>query len=180
MALKLHDKRKIARRLNVGHGLSNFEFHSFLEKYMKKLLLATGIGIALAGLAGAASAACSAPAATQVSDVAALTTLLQGNTVCVPTTTVPTMTWQELHSGGNGGPLIDYKRGPGHATDPSETVGTWLVTGNSGGQRAVVTHNYGSGGSYTYTVWNNGNGTHSFCSGAPEVTARIKPGGGAC
>ena len=147
---------------------------------MKKFLLTAGIGVALVSMANVAFAACAAPAATPVSTVAGLITLLQGNTVCVPTTTIPTMTWQELHSGGNGGPLIDFKRGPGHATDPSETVGTWLVTGNAGGARAIVTHNYGSGGSYGYTVWNNGNGTHSFCSAAPEITARIKLGGGAC
>jgi hypothetical protein len=145
---------------------------------MKKLFLAASVGMALASVGGQALAACASPSV-RVSAVASLVTLLQGNTVCVPTTTVPTMTWQELHSGSNGGPLIDYKRGPGHATDPSATVGTWSVTGVAG-QRAQVTHNYGSGGSFTYTVWNNGNGTHSFCSAGPEIVARIKLGGGAC
>ena len=28
--------------------------------------------------------------------------------------------------------------------------------------------------------WNNGNGTHSFCSANPEIVVRIKTGGGAC
>ena len=146
---------------------------------MKKLLLAAGVGMALASLGGQAMATCGAPSV-PVSTVASLITLLQGNTVCVPTTTVPTMTWQELHSGANGGPLIDFKRGAGHATDPSATVGTWLVTGDPAGQRALITHNYGTGGSYTYTVWNNSNGTHSFCSANPEIIARVKTGGGAC
>ena len=142
---------------------------------MKPLILAASISLVLAGLTGEAAAACAAPSV-RVNTVAALNTLLTGNTVCVPPVTVADMTWQERHQAG--GALVDYKRGPASTTDPSEQVGTWIVTGPDG--RVLVTHNYGSGGSYAYSVFNNGDGTHSFCSGQPEIKARIKTGGGAC
>lgn len=147
---------------------------------MKKLLLATSVGVLLATVAGQALAVCTGGG--RVNATTALTTLLQNNTVCVPAVTVPTMTWQELHSGSSGGAnnLIDFKRGPGHAVDPSEPVGSWTISGNAGGNAAVVNHNYGTGGSFTYQVFNNGDGTHSFCSSAPEIVTRVKTGGGGC
>ncbi len=144
---------------------------------MKKLLLAASVGIALVSMGGQAIGACIAPS-TRVILIADVNTLLTGNTVCSPpTASQPNFLWQELHQAG--GALVDYKRGPGHAVDPSETVGTWSVTGVSG-TRAVVTHNYGAGSTFGYTVWNNGNGTHSFCGGNGEFVTRIKTGGGAC
>lgn len=142
---------------------------------MKAVMFAASFGLALAGLPTTTMAACLAPSV-RVNTLAALNTLLQGNTACVPPVTVPTMTWQELHQAG--GALIDYKRGPADTVDPSKQVGTWAVTGVDG--RAFVTFNYGTGGIYTYQVWNNGDGTHSFCSANPEIIGRIKPGGGAC
>lgn len=116
----------------------------------------------------------------------AIRALLGGNTVCVPAVTVPTMTWQELHVGTSAsttGPLVDFKRGPppGETVDPSKTVGTWTVDGQ-GNSPGTVAHNYGSGGSYTYTVHGSGvvGTNHSFCVGATEIVARVKLGGGAC
>lgn len=82
-----------------------------------------------------------------------------------------TQRWQELHE--SGGVLFDYKRGLTDKVDPSEVVGTWRVTGTNRG--AFVTHDYGGGHVYTYSVYNNGNGTHSFCGGGSEITATIKP-----
>jgi hypothetical protein len=78
-----------------------------------------------------------------------------------------------------GGVLIDYKRGPADAVDPTKQVGNWSVTGRDG-RSVFVTYDYGGGKIYTYAVWNNGDGTHSFCSANPEIKARIKSGGGAC
>lgn len=142
---------------------------------MKPLIIATTLVVATAVLPSAAMAACSPPAATRVSSIAALTTLLSGKTVCVPSTKAGwTWEWQEIHQAPNI--LVDYKKGPGDSVDPSKPVGTWTISGNAGGLRAVVTHDYGGGQSYTYTVWNNGNGTHSFCSGNPEIVATIKSG----
>lgn len=138
---------------------------------MKTFVLASTMALAL--VSGEAMAVCSGNGrlnATQLGSV------LTNNTVCVPAVTVTNMTWQELHS--SGGSLVDYKRGPGHAVDPSETVGTWSVIGT--GNSATIRHNYGTGGSYDYAVFDNGNGTHSFCSARPEIVGRVKSGGGAC
>jgi len=146
---------------------------------MKTLLLASTI--ALAVVSGEAMADCSN--STRLGPTA-ISALLGGNTVCVPVATVDPMTWQELHTGtatSTTGSLVDYKRGPGHATDPSETVGTWTVNGNGVGN-ASVTHNYGSGGSFTYEVHGSGvvGTNHSFCGSGPEIVARVKSGGGGC
>ena len=113
---------------------------------------------------------------------AAIRTLLGNNTVCVPASSSPNMTWQELHVGTTSGALIDYKRGPGHAVDPSETVGSWTVNGTGVGN-STVTHAYsGGGGTYIYTVHGTGavDTNHSFCGGPTEIVARVKSGGGAC
>lgn len=142
---------------------------------MKPLITVITFVMAMAGLPSAATAACSPSAATRVSSITNLTTLLSGKTVCVPSTKPGwTWEWQELHQAPNI--LVDYKKGPADPVDPSKTVGTWTISANQSGQRAVVTHQYLGGQSYTYTVWNNGNGTHSFCEGATEVVATIKTG----
>jgi hypothetical protein len=141
---------------------------------MKVLMLA--VALALAGLPAAAMAACGAPSV-RLADPA-LTTLLQGNTVCVPVVTQPTMTWQEFHQAG--GTLIDYKRGPSDPVDPTKIVGTWAITGNST-RGWFVTYTYPpSGGTYNYSVWDNGNGTHSFCSANPEIIGKVIIGQVAC
>ncbi|MEP6587728.1 MAG: hypothetical protein ABJA84_03090 [Polaromonas sp.] len=139
---------------------------------MKQFVLVATMACAI--VSGEAMAACSGNSLS----VAQLNTLLTGNTVCSPSSAP--FNWQELHQAG--GALIDYKRGPGHAVDPSETVGSWAVAGNNAGNNAKVTHNYGSGGSYTYTVYGSGvvNTPHSFCGSGPEIVTRIKSGGGAC
>ena len=143
---------------------------------MNPIILAALAGMTLASLPALSLAACAAPSV-RVATATAMTTLLQGNTVCVPVVTQPTMEAQELHQAG--GALVDYKRGPAHPVDPSMQVGSWTVTG-TGGRSAFVTHNYGGGAQYTYAVWNNNDGTHSFCSANPEIKVRIKTGGGAC
>ncbi len=145
----------------------------------KKSLIASSVGLLVAAVCGQAFAACDNASRLNAAQIGAL---LAGNTVCVPAVTVPTMTWQELHSGGAaGGSLIDFKRGPGHPVDPSETVGSWTVTGTGVGNSFVI-HNYGTGGSFTYEVHGTGNvgDNHSFCVGGTEIVGRVKPGGGAC
>ena len=142
---------------------------------MKKFVLVAIMASSL--VSGQAMAACTT--ATRLAGPA-ISALLENNTVCVPTVTIPTMTWQELHQGTSGGALVDYKRGPGHPVDPSETVGTWTVTGQ-GNSPGTVVHNYGSGGSYTYTVHSTPvSNIYSFCVGLTEIVARVKSGGGAC
>ena len=180
MASKLH----VATRGNLsGYGqlapsrLAEIRLITFQkENPMKKIVLVAVMAGSL--VSGQAMAACTA--ATRLAGPAIIT-LLAGNTVCVPTATILTMTWQELHSGTSGGPLIDYKRGPSHPVDPSETVGTWTVNGTEQGNSSV-THAYsGGGGTYTYTVHSTTvSDIYSFCVGATEIVARVKSGGGAC
>lgn len=146
---------------------------------MKKYVLVAAMAGSL--VSGEAIAACTG--GTRL-DAAAISALLGGKTVCVPMVTIATMTWQELHVGNTTsttGALIDYKRGPGHPVDPSETVGTWTVNGTGNGN-STVTHAYGSGGSYIYSVHGNPDGSYSFCPlpSGTEIFARVKLGGGAC
>ena len=137
---------------------------------MKTSLLAVLISLGSVGLAGQAAAACASPS-TRLSQ-GQLATLVGGKTVCVPNGAE--WKWQEQHMGTTSGSLIDYKRGPGHAVDPSETVGSWSLSNTAG--NATIAHNYGSGGTFTYSVWDNGNATYSFCSAAPEIVATVKAG----
>lgn len=99
-----------------------------------------------------------------------LNDLLTGNTVCVSNGAGG---WdaQELHQ--SGGNLVDYKLGPGHAIDPSTSVGSWSISGST------VTYSYGTGGTYNNAVWDNGDGTYSFCNPA-ETVGTIKAGSGPC
>ena len=179
MASKLHE----ATRGNLsGYGqlapsrLAEIRLITFQkENPMKKFVLVAVMASSL--VSAQAIAACDNPSRLSGPAISAL---LAGNTVCVPATTIATMTWQELHQGTSGGALVDYKRGPGHPVDPSETVGTWTVTGQ-GSSPGTVVHNYGSGGSYTDTVHSTSiSNIYSFCVGLTEIVARVKSGGGAC
>ena len=124
-------------------------------------------GLLLVG--GEAMAACSGTPLTQ----SQLTLILTSNTVCAVRSSER---WQELHQ--TGGALIDFKLGPGHPVDPSETVGSWSIGGNS---VATVVYNYGSvGGTYSYQVYPNGGNNYSFCAGSTDLPTTIKAGGGAC
>jgi len=97
-----------------------------------------------------------------------LVKLLAGQTVCGRS---KANTWQEFHSGATeaGGPLIDWKLGPGHPMDPSKQVGTWSVQ-NVATADSFVVYNYGSGGSYSYAVCQAGNNVN-FCGVAPPAAA---------
>lgn len=128
--------------------------------------------LAILLISGNATAACSnGPGVARVNDPAAL---LAGKTVCAA---IGGDRWQEFHTGTTSGLLIDYKRGPGHPVDPSGTVGSWSVSGSGG--NTVVNHTYGSV-TYPYSVFNNGNGTYSFCSANPEIVATVLTGQVAC
>ena len=143
---------------------------------MRSLILSTAAGAMLAWVPAASMAACGAPSV-RVGTKAAMSALLTGNTVCVPPVSQPTMDAQEEHLAG--GQLFDYKRGPADPVDPRKQIGTWSVTGIDG-RGVYVTYDYGGGKIFTYSVWDNGDGTHSFCSANPEIKAKIKSGGGGC
>lgn len=71
---------------------------------------------------------------------------ITGKTICAAR---GTDRWQEYHSTGVGGDLIDFKLGASHPVDPTKKVGTWSATN---GADATVTHNYGPGQSYTWAL----------------------------
>ncbi|WP_124703238.1 hypothetical protein [Sulfuriferula multivorans] len=115
-----------------------------------KRLIATSM-VLLAGIAGEAMAACTTPAI-QVTG-AALTTLISSNTVCA---TQGADKWQEQHR--SGGELWDFKKGPSDPVDPTKKVGTWTIVADT------VTYAYTGGPSFTYSVYDDGGGTYSFCT----------------
>ena len=133
---------------------------------MMKLPIIAGT-IVLAFAAEGVMAACATPSV-QVQD-AALTSTLTNNTVCASR---GGESWQEAHH--SDGSLVDYKMGPSDAVDPTKQVGTWLITG--AGASSAVTYTYGSG-AYSYQVWDNQNGTYSFC-GVDTIDFTISSGTG--
>jgi hypothetical protein len=90
---------------------------------------------------------------------------ISGKTVCA---TLAGQKWQEYHR--PGGNLIDYKKGPTNAVDPSKQVGSWITSGTGGNSQ--VTYNYGTGGSYSYKIHLN-NGTFTFCGVNPSPTLDV-------
>jgi hypothetical protein len=126
-----------------------------------------------AGMAsGGFAQSCACTGGALVNTPAALTTLLSGKTVCVPN--AGGWEWQEEHLGT--GELFDFKRGPGHATDPREKVGTWAVSGT--GANTVVRHSYTGGSSYEYKVCLAGGTSVGFCptAGGATIMATVKSG----
>ena len=106
---------------------------------------------------------------------AALTTLLPGKMVCKRNTANTDWDWQEYHSGTSGAAnnLIDYKKGS-NPVDPTKPVGSWSILTQTVNRvtTATVTYNYGTGGTYTYSVWAHGTGstaTYDFCSATGDV-----------
>ena len=108
-----------------------------------KVRIIAAVCVFSAGLAGQAVAQTCPPGANAVTGTA-LVTLVAGQTMCAAR--APDR-WQEFHQGATtaGGALIDWKRGAGHPTDPTETVGTWLISNDR------LTHTYG-GTSYSWLV----------------------------
>jgi len=105
-----------------------------------------------------------------------LSTLLVGNTVCVGSAGL----WQaqEYHKAPSGAQnnLIDYHHGNGSTTDPTAPVGSWSITGNT------VNYTYHGSSTYTDTVYDNGNGTYTFCdsNGNTTIASAIKAGPVGC
>ena len=101
-----------------------------------------------------------------------LTNLLTDHTVCEiagdAVAAGPDKYWgvQEEHL--SGGILKDYKRGPLSTRDPPTQTGNWSVTGS--GASSAVNYTYlGGGGSGSYNVYDNLNGSYDFCNGANRV-----------
>ncbi len=133
---------------------------------MKKLPIITA-AMMLAFVAKGAMAACSGPAV-QVTEEA-LDTLLNNSTVCASR---GGESWQEEHHAG--GVLTDYKMGPNDTVDPTKQLGNWVMANTD-----TVTYTYTNGSVYSFQVWDNGDGTHSFCGqDVLEVTVQTGVGTG--
>lgn len=112
---------------------------------------------------------------TQGAGAPSMSSLLTGKTVCVGATG----NWaaQEFHK--SGGDLIDWKKGAGHPTDPTKSVGSWSITGTNTATR--VNYTYGAS-TYSNVVWQHNDGTYSFCnqSGNETIPSSIKSGQVGC
>lgn len=114
---------------------------------MKSVILAIA---AVASLVATHHAFAQAVCPTGTTPATALGNLVGGKTMCAARAGER---WQEFHQGnGNGGSLIDWKLGPGHAVDPTETVGTWSASNGD----SLLTHAYTGGSSFTWLVCING------------------------
>jgi hypothetical protein len=133
------------------------------------------------GFAEGAVAACGG--GTRVNGNDAVANLLRGKTVCHRTPGNPDWNWQEYHNPNKT--LTDYKRGPFDPVDHSEDVGNWSTEnlGTVQNRDEVVIYDYGTGGKYSYRIYNQG-GTYDFCavqSGGTDVTgATLVEGNGGC
>ena len=98
--------------------------------------------VAATGLVSGEVLAQSCPGGT--TRVTALTTLLNGNTLCAAS---GNDTWQEQHR--SGGELWDFKLGANSTIDPTAKVGIWKIVD---GPSSTLNHDYGAGGSFTWAV----------------------------
>jgi len=149
---------------------------------MKSQSSLIAVAILVGTVAGVARADCGS--ATQITDPLTLFQTLGNNTVCVSN---GSHGWesQEEHltvPDASGYQLFDYKRGTTDPIDPRKQVGSWSISTSDAG--TVVTYLYSDGGQtsgpYSFAVHNNTDGTISFCSGAKEVVATLKPIGSGC
>ena len=124
------------------------------------------------------SQACPCAGGTRVTD-AALVSLLSNRMACA---VLGNERWQEWHNGTTSGPLVDYKKGPGHSTDPSETVGTYSIVGSgaTNPNASRVRYTYTGDTSYEYAVCQEGGAVH-FCGaeyGGRNITNAAVSGSG--
>lgn len=135
---------------------------------MKVLVLLAAV--TTVGLSGGAFAQISCHG-TALTDIA---TELGDKTVCVGSS--PSFEAQEYHRSSDH-LIIDYKRGPGHAVDPSKEIGSWLTTSPN-----KITYKYTDGPTFSYTVFKESDGSsYYFCNGTNLiVTATLKSGSNGC
>lgn len=131
------------------------------------------VGLTFLGLVGQASAqSCPCGSGSRMNH-SQISTALANKTVCA---SVSGEVQQEFHTGtglASPGALVAYKRGPGHAMDPSETVGTWEIVGT--GATTTVRYSYTGGNTYSYAVCNAGV-TFTFCGVLNITGITTRPG----
>jgi hypothetical protein len=147
--------------------------------FMKIMPVVTAFALVLNPCLAFATPTCSG---TAVSGTGTLAGALNNNTVCVGAAG----NWQsqELHHGGS---IDEYKKGPGHPTDPSvPNYGSYTI-GTSASHDTIV-YTYSGTTFQTYMVSINGTSI-SYCdnlansgngAGIVKVTGTLKSGGGGC
>ncbi len=134
------------------------------------------LALLLGGLGTAQAQSCPCGGGTLLTSAAQVQALLSNAMVCA---SVGNEQWQEFHQGGTSGPVIDYKRGS-DPVDPSEQVGTFLISDTAAGGSAGVQYTYGTN-SYAYRVC-QATGTVNFCGaalgGRDIIGARVATTGG--
>jgi hypothetical protein len=86
--------------------------------------------------------------------------MLEGRTVCA---TAGDTSWSDFHrpaASGSEGELWAYRRGPGHAVDPTARTGSWVIEGSARAQ-PMMTYIYGAN-RYSHAVCQEGQRVH-FC-----------------
>lgn len=136
---------------------------------------ATLVGLSLGLIAAPVHAACTGG----FLNGSAVISALSGKTVCSPSgcsSSSGNCSWSEYHAAASG--LFDYKRGPGHPVDPTDTtsIGTWSVS-TTGPTQGKITYTYSGGHTGIYDVHDDGGGNYSFCNGpSSPIGAKVIAG----
>ena len=148
---------------------------------LRTRLLVAYIGLIVLGFgAQAQSCKCTGAGATQITDTGSsttLTTTISGSTACVAKAGGG---WESQEQHRTGGQLWDYKLGPTSTVDPTEQIGTWVVSGN--GAQSIVTYTYGAQ-VFPYKVCRVSatSTSYGFCSTAGStIMATLKPSISSC
>ena len=82
--------------------------------------------------------------------------------------------WNESHCGSAPSGQL-WKVGANNSVDPAAEIGTWSIDGDN------VTYDYGTGGSYTWTLHKSVTGsTYFFCNNTSQVASGTLGDIGAC
>lgn len=135
--------------------------------------LAIFVVLSASALAASAQSTCTCSGQQRLTGNA-LSTKLSGNTVCVAKSGGG---WEAQEQHQTNGDLVDYKRGPGHAVDPTKKVGTWSIAANQ------VSYTYTGGAPISFSVCDAGGNAIGFCGNggtAVTVSATVKTGQSSC
>lgn len=134
----------------------------------KLVLIAGTLSLALTGTAIAQNCPCGGGNRLTGNQINAL---LPGKTVCAVIGNNKNTMWQEYH---NGSQVVEL----GNST-AGDVVGSWSTSGGNGVGNSFVTYNYGSGGSYTYSMCQEG-ALYHFCGATNVTNATIIAGSAKC
>ncbi len=144
---------------------------------MKRILLLSALFLlAIAG--NAIAVICPGPAAgiTRL-NAGQIGAAFTGNLICAfrPGATDGNGRWSEEHT--KAGDLFEFAKGQGDPIDPRRNAGTWQTISNPGKNTDVVRYNYGTGGIFDWSVWEDKSGSptkYHFCDPVGQLVATTK------